>query len=188
MNAKPAYAARMKAPFAVLGIRTAGGAVTGIEFLPRSERAQAPADTVAERAVRELERWLDDPQFRFTVSARAAGHRISPARLAGADQDSGRRIAYLRRTGAPAAHRAPRGRRRLRRKRDRRDRAVPPGRRQPGFARRFHGRHRRRSDRHQALAARARGLPLRRVTTDGSLSTSVSPMLANSRWKKRPPL
>ncbi len=31
----------MKTPFAVLGIRTAGGAVTGIEYLPKTERATA---------------------------------------------------------------------------------------------------------------------------------------------------
>jgi methylated-DNA-[protein]-cysteine S-methyltransferase len=61
------YAAKLKTPFAVLGIRTAGGAVTGIEYLPTSERAQAPTDSIAERACRQLDRYLADPQFRFTV-------------------------------------------------------------------------------------------------------------------------
>jgi hypothetical protein len=37
----------MKTPFAVLGIRTAGGAVAGIEYLPQTERAQAPANALA---------------------------------------------------------------------------------------------------------------------------------------------
>jgi methylated-DNA-[protein]-cysteine S-methyltransferase len=63
----------MKTPFAVLGIRTAGSLVTGIEFLPKAERAQAPGDALAERAVRQLERWLDDPRFRFTVPLAPAG-------------------------------------------------------------------------------------------------------------------
>ena len=67
------YAAKLKAPFAVLAIRTARGAVTGIEYLARSERALAPADAIAERACRQLERYLDDPQFRFTVPLAAEG-------------------------------------------------------------------------------------------------------------------
>ena len=67
------YAAKLAAPFAVLGIRTAGGAVTGIEYLPPGERAQAPADALAERACRQLERYLADPEFRFTVPLAPAG-------------------------------------------------------------------------------------------------------------------
>lgn len=63
----PGYSAKMKTPFAVLGIRTAGNAVCGIEFLPRKERASAPADALAERTLRQLERYLDDPQFRFNL-------------------------------------------------------------------------------------------------------------------------
>jgi methylated-DNA-[protein]-cysteine S-methyltransferase len=61
------YAAKLKTPFAVLGIRTASGAVTGLAYLPTSERAMAPTDAAAERACRQIERYLADPQFRFTV-------------------------------------------------------------------------------------------------------------------------
>jgi methylated-DNA-[protein]-cysteine S-methyltransferase len=57
----------MKTPFAVLGIRTDGRVVTGIAFLPRTERAVEPADAIAERAVRQIERYLADPHFRFTL-------------------------------------------------------------------------------------------------------------------------
>jgi methylated-DNA-[protein]-cysteine S-methyltransferase len=63
----PKYAAKLRTPFAVLGIRTAGGCVTGIEYLPASERAQAPADAVATRAVDELKRYLADPRHRFAL-------------------------------------------------------------------------------------------------------------------------
>ena len=73
MQIDSTYSARMKAPFAVLGIRTAGDAVTGIDYLPRSERAKAPADAVAERALRQLERYLDDPHFRFTLPLACTG-------------------------------------------------------------------------------------------------------------------
>lgn len=76
MNDKQeAYSAKLKTPFAVLGIRTAHGIVTGIEFLPQTERAHAPTDALAERAVRQLERYLDDPHFRFTL-------RLAPANTA----------------------------------------------------------------------------------------------------------
>ena len=61
------YAAKLRAPFAVLGIRTEGGRITGVEFLPRSERARAPTDPMAARAVRELEAYLADPRHGFTL-------------------------------------------------------------------------------------------------------------------------
>ena len=61
------HSARMRTPFAVLGILTAGGAVTGVEYLPRETRTLAPTDAVAARAVHEIERYLADPDYRFTV-------------------------------------------------------------------------------------------------------------------------
>ena len=73
MNTTAAYAAKMRTPFAVLGIRTAGDLVTGIEFLPLTERAQAPRDRTAERTMREIERYLADPQHRFRVPIAAEG-------------------------------------------------------------------------------------------------------------------
>ena len=67
------YAAKFRAPFAVLGIRTSGGAVTGVDYLPLSERSAAPADAVAERACRQVERYLDDGEFRFNLPLAPAG-------------------------------------------------------------------------------------------------------------------
>jgi len=67
------YAAKLRTPFAVLGIRTAGGAVTGIEYLPRRELAQEPRNALAEHACRQIERYLADPQFRFTLPLAATG-------------------------------------------------------------------------------------------------------------------
>jgi len=69
----PVYAAKFKAPFAMLGIRTARGAVTGIEYLTTRERSQSPADAVAERTCRQIERYLSDPQWRFTLPLAPAG-------------------------------------------------------------------------------------------------------------------
>ena len=65
--------AKMKTPFAVLGIRTAGKLITSIEYLPKSERAKAPDNSLAERAVRQIEEYLEDPEFRFTLPLAAAG-------------------------------------------------------------------------------------------------------------------
>jgi len=73
VDATTPYAAKIRTPFAVLGIRTAGGAVTGIEYLPKSERTKAPDNALAERVVRQVERYLADPHFRFTLPLAAIG-------------------------------------------------------------------------------------------------------------------
>lgn len=67
MKSLAPYAAKIRTPFAVLGIRTANGEVTGIEYLSRSERALAPTDPAAKRAVKELERYFADPRHRFRM-------------------------------------------------------------------------------------------------------------------------
>jgi methylated-DNA-[protein]-cysteine S-methyltransferase len=63
----------MRTPFATLGIGSDGRAVDRLAYLPRSERAQAPSDAIAERAMREIERWLADPRFRFSVPLAPGG-------------------------------------------------------------------------------------------------------------------
>ena len=55
----------MAAPFAVLGIRTAGDRLAGIEYLPRGAATLAPLTRLAEQVCRQIERYLDDPDFRF---------------------------------------------------------------------------------------------------------------------------
>ena len=67
MSVNAAWNATLRAPFAVLGVRTDARAVTDLSYLPLTTRARAPGDRVAERAVRELERYLADPEFRFAV-------------------------------------------------------------------------------------------------------------------------
>ncbi len=61
------YQAKYPAPFAVLAIRTAGGCVTGIDYLPPGAAPLAPLDQLAARVCRQIERYLDDPQFRFDL-------------------------------------------------------------------------------------------------------------------------
>jgi methylated-DNA-[protein]-cysteine S-methyltransferase len=69
----PRYAAKVKAPFAMLGLRTNDHALTSLTYLPLDEPAAAAADRIALLAVRELERYLEDPDFRFTVPLAPAG-------------------------------------------------------------------------------------------------------------------
>ena len=61
------FQAKFPAPFALLGIRTDGDALAEITFLPKSGRAIAPRDRLAERACAQIQRYLDDPQFRFDL-------------------------------------------------------------------------------------------------------------------------
>lgn len=73
MRSLEKYAAKVRTPFAVLGIRTANGLVTGIEYLPAGERAAAPADPAARRAASELKKYLADPRHRFALPLAARG-------------------------------------------------------------------------------------------------------------------
>jgi methylated-DNA-[protein]-cysteine S-methyltransferase len=59
--------ARIATPFAVLGIRTVGELVTDITYLPRGAATLAPLNKLAAKACRQIERYLDDPCYRFTL-------------------------------------------------------------------------------------------------------------------------
>ena len=59
--------ARLATPFAVLGIRTVGEVLTDIEYLPRGVATLAPLNKLAERVCRQIERYVDDPHYRFKL-------------------------------------------------------------------------------------------------------------------------
>lgn len=61
------YQAKLKAPFGVLGIRCSEHALTGIDFLPASERPQAPTNAFAAMVCEQLQRYFDDPHTPFTL-------------------------------------------------------------------------------------------------------------------------
>lgn len=65
--------ARLATPFAVLGIHTAGESLTHIEYLPKGAATLAPVDRFAERVCRRIERYLDDPEYRFDLPFRYRG-------------------------------------------------------------------------------------------------------------------
>ena len=69
----PPFSAALRAPFAVLGIRTANQGVTGIEYLPPDATPVDPTDRIAEQCVMQLLHYLRDPQWRFTLPLSAGG-------------------------------------------------------------------------------------------------------------------
>src|SRR3954465_14666082 len=61
------FDAKLSTPFAVLGIRTAGDVVTLIEYLPRGVATLAPTTKLAEKVCRQIDKYLDDPEFEFNL-------------------------------------------------------------------------------------------------------------------------
>ena len=67
MSGLASHQARFSTPFAVLGIRTVGERLTDIEYLPLGVAPLAPVNRFAEDVCRQIERYLDDPDFRFDL-------------------------------------------------------------------------------------------------------------------------
>ena len=61
------YHARYPTPFAVLGIRAAGERLIGIDYLPRGAATLDPLTRFAERVCRQIDRYLDDPAYRWDL-------------------------------------------------------------------------------------------------------------------------
>ena len=61
------YQAKYPAPFAVLGIRTAGDRVVDIDYLDKEAAPLRPLNALAERVCRQIESYLDDPEYRFDL-------------------------------------------------------------------------------------------------------------------------
>src|SRR5688572_3599884 len=50
-----------------VGVETRDGRVAGIKYLPLSAESKAPANALAERAVRQLERYRQNPDIKFDL-------------------------------------------------------------------------------------------------------------------------
>jgi methylated-DNA-[protein]-cysteine S-methyltransferase len=61
------FHAKFATPFAVLGIRTVGELLTDIQYLPRGVATLAPLNKLAARVCRQIERYVDDPHYRFNL-------------------------------------------------------------------------------------------------------------------------
>lgn len=61
------YQAKHQTPFAVLGIKTVGDTVTDIDYLPKNVATLAPMNALAARVCRQVDRYLEDPEFEFDL-------------------------------------------------------------------------------------------------------------------------
>ena len=67
------FQAKLDTPFALVGIRTEGEALAEVVYLPRSAGTLAPANALAERACAQIEKYVADPHFRFTLPLKQLG-------------------------------------------------------------------------------------------------------------------
>jgi methylated-DNA-[protein]-cysteine S-methyltransferase len=61
------FDARIRTPFAVLGIRAPGATLNELVYLPRDTPPLAPRSSLAERLARQVEHYLDDAGYRFDL-------------------------------------------------------------------------------------------------------------------------
>lgn len=61
------FDATYPAPFAVLGIRTNGKAVTDLRYLPVDVAPSRPTNSLAREVLRQIERYLVEPDFVFDL-------------------------------------------------------------------------------------------------------------------------
>ncbi len=73
------YAAVIAFPAMHVGLRIADGQLTAITYLPTSTPLCAPQDALTERAVRQIERYRDDPDAPFDLPLAPAGNPLQRA-------------------------------------------------------------------------------------------------------------
>lgn len=67
------FSAIVAAPFGAVGIRTEAGSLRELVYLPPHFSEKAAADAVAEAAALQVERYLMDPDFVFSLALPAVG-------------------------------------------------------------------------------------------------------------------
>jgi methylated-DNA-[protein]-cysteine S-methyltransferase len=67
------FSAVVAAPFGAVGVRTEAGVLRELVYLPRHFDELEPADPLSERVARQLERYLDEPDFRFNLPLAEVG-------------------------------------------------------------------------------------------------------------------
>ena len=67
------YAAKLRTPFAVLGIRERGGRIVAIDYLPLATEELAPTTQLAAEAVRQLLAYVEDSKARFDLPVATNG-------------------------------------------------------------------------------------------------------------------
>ncbi|MFZ6815523.1 methylated-DNA--[protein]-cysteine S-methyltransferase [Undibacterium sp. Rencai35W] len=67
------FSAIVHAPFGAIGIRTESQLVTELVYLPPRFPDKAPVDKVAEKASKQIERYLAEPDYRFDLPLKQVG-------------------------------------------------------------------------------------------------------------------
>jgi len=67
------YCAVIEFPVMNVGVRTDNDTLVGVRYLPRSAPVKAPSSRFAERVVRQLERYRDDPDASFDLPLSIGG-------------------------------------------------------------------------------------------------------------------
>ncbi|MCE2998804.1 MAG: methylated-DNA--[protein]-cysteine S-methyltransferase [Betaproteobacteria bacterium] len=67
------FDARIRTPFAVLGVRAPADTLEEIVYLPPATPALAPRSAIAKRVALQLERYLDDAEYQFELPLALAG-------------------------------------------------------------------------------------------------------------------
>jgi methylated-DNA-[protein]-cysteine S-methyltransferase len=67
------FSAIVEAPFGAIGIRTEDGRVRELVYLPAQYHEKEAQDAVAEETARQVERYLADPDFAFSLPLKEAG-------------------------------------------------------------------------------------------------------------------
>ena len=79
-NETELFSAIVSAPFGNVGIRTEAGVINELVYLPFRFSEKAPADKLAEKAARQIEKYIAQPDFRFDLPLKKTGsefqHRV----------------------------------------------------------------------------------------------------------------
>ena len=67
------FDALYRTPFAVLGISTEDGTVSGVDYLPLDTGVREARNALAGEVIRQVEHYLADPAFRFELPLKIAG-------------------------------------------------------------------------------------------------------------------
>ena len=67
------YAAKVRTPFAVLGIRERGGRIVALDYLPLTVDELAPQSELASEAARQVLAYVEDPLFEFDLPIASNG-------------------------------------------------------------------------------------------------------------------
>ncbi|MFZ6675592.1 methylated-DNA--[protein]-cysteine S-methyltransferase [Undibacterium sp. Xuan67W] len=67
------FSAIVHAPFGAIGIRTESQLVTELVYLPPRFPDKAPVDKIAEKASKQIERYLSEPDYRFDLPLKQVG-------------------------------------------------------------------------------------------------------------------